>query len=191
MGLNVMLVDRDAERSAILEQALREAGYRIAAKVKEGEDLAAQVLRHQPDVIIIDMEDPGRDTLEQMREIGRHQPKPIVMFSDKRDSDYIRQAVQAGVSAYVVDGLSRERILPIVDVAVARFSEFQALRGELAEAKTQLAERKIIEQAKGVLMQRKGLSEAQAYQLLRKTAMDRNARLGDIAKLLLSLEGLL
>jgi response regulator NasT len=191
MALNVMLVDRDAERSAILEQALREAGYRIAAKVKEGEDLAAQVERHQPDVIIIDMEDPGRDTLEQMREIGRNQPKPIVMFSDKRDSDYIRQAVQAGVSAYVVDGLSRERVLPIVDVAVARFSEFQALRGELAEAKTQLAERKIIEQAKGVLMQRKGLSEAQAYQLLRKTAMDRNARLGDVAKLLLSLEGLL
>lgn len=188
MALNVMLVDRDAERSAILEQALREAGYSISAKVKEGEDLIAQVLLHQPDVIIIDMEDPGRDTLEQMREIGRHQPKPIVLFSDKRDADYIRQAVQAGVSAYVVDGLSSERVLPIVEVALARFREFQALRGELAEAKNQLAERKVIEQAKGLLMQRKGLSEAQAYQLLRKAAMDRNTRLAEVARFLIALE---
>lgn len=188
MDLKVMLVDRDAERSAILEQTLRDSGHRIVAKLREGEDLAAQVCRHQPDVIIIDMEDPGRDTLEQMREIGRDQPKPIILFSDKRDSDYIQQAVKAGVSAYVVDGLSRERIMPIVEVAVARFREIQALREELLETKSQLAERKAIEQAKGLLMQRKGLSEAQAYQLLRKTAMDRNSRIGEVARLLLSLE---
>ncbi|BBL70380.1 ANTAR domain-containing response regulator [Methylogaea oryzae] len=191
MGLKVMLVDRDAERSAVLEQTLKEAGHRIVAKLREGEDLAAQVQRHQPDIIIIDMEDPGRDTLEHMREIGRDQPKPIILFSDRRDSDYIQQAVQAGVSAYVVDGLARERIMPIVEVAVARFRELQALRDELVEAKTQLADRKAIDQAKGLLMQRKGLTEAQAYQLLRKTAMDRNARIGEVARLLLSLENVL
>lgn len=188
MDLKVMLVDRDAERSAILEQALKDAGHRIVAKLSEGEDLAMHVCRCQPDVIIIDMEDPGRDTLEQMREIGRDQPKPIILFSDKRDSDYIQQAVKAGVSAYVVDGLSRERIMPIVEVAVARFREIQALREELLETKSQLAERKVIEQAKGLLMQRKGLSEAQAYQILRKTAMERNSRIGEVARLLLSLE---
>lgn len=191
MSLRVMLVDGDPARADILAEALAEAGHRVIAQIRDDSNLAAEVSRHQPDIIVIDMEAPGRDTLEQMREIGRDQPKPIILFSDQRDPDYIRQAVQAGVSAYVVDGLNRDRIMPIVEVAVARFREFQALKHELDSARTQLADRKDIDKAKGLLMQKKGMSEDQAYQFLRKTAMSRNARLGDVARMLLSLEDLL
>ena len=186
-----MLVDSDPARADILAQALGDAGHKVIAQIRDDGNLAAEVARHQPDVIVIDMEAPSRDTLEQMREIGRDQPKPIILFSDQRDPDYIRQAVQAGVSAYVVDGLSRERVMPIVEVAVARFREFQALKQELDDAKTQLADRKIIDRAKGLLMDRKGMSEDEAYRFLRKTAMSRNARLGEVARMLVSLEDLL
>lgn len=189
-SLKIMLVDQHPGRSAILEQALSDAGHRVVARIEPGRSLAREVRGSEPDIIIIDMEAPGRDTLEQMREIGRDQPKPIILFSNKRDGEYIRQAVQAGVSAYVVDGLSRERIMPIVEVAMARFREFEALRQELHETKNQLADRKVIDKAKGVLMQRKGLSEDAAYQLLRKAAMDRNMRVAEVARTLLALEGL-
>ena len=188
MSLRVMLVDRDPERAELLEQALTEAGHRVIARIGDDAALAAQVAKHQPDVIIIDMEAPGRDTLEQMREINRDQPKPIILFSDERDPAYIRQAVRAGVSAYVVDGLSQERVMPIVEVAVARFREFQNLRQELENTKTQLADRKIIEKAKGLLMKKKDMDEDQAYQFLRKTAMSRNLKLTEVARVLVSLE---
>ncbi len=188
MSLRVMLVDRDPERSELLEQALAEAGHRVIARIGDDADLSAEVAKRHPDVIIIDMEAPGRDTLEQMREINRDQPKPIILFSDQRDPDYIRQAVRAGVSAYVVDGLSRDRVMPIVEVAVARFREFQALKQELEETKTRLADRKIIEKAKGLLMKKKNMGEEQAYQFLRKTAMSRNLQLIEVARVLISLE---
>lgn len=185
-----MLVDQDSARSAILEQALQDAGHQVVARIKHGHNLLRELKECQPDIIIMDLEAPGRDTLEQMREISRDQPRPIVLFSNKRDSDYIRQAVQAGVSAYVVDGLSQERIMPIVEVAMARFREFEALKRELQETKTLLADRKVVDKAKGILMQRKGLSEDEAYQLLRKTAMSRNMRIADVARTLLALEDL-
>jgi response regulator NasT len=188
MSLRVMLVDRDPERAELLEAALAEAGHRVIARINDDAALAAEVAKHQPDVIVIDMEAPGRDTLEQMREIARDRPKPIILFSDERDPAYIRQAVKAGVSAYVVDGLSRDRIMPIVEVAVARFREFQSLRQELEDAKTQLADRKIIDKAKGLLMQKKSMGEEQAYQFLRKTAMSRNLKLIEVARLLVALE---
>jgi response regulator NasT len=186
-----MLVDRDTERGELLEQALAEAGHRVIAHLRDDGDLAAEVAERQPDVIVIDMEAPGRDVLEQMREIGRDRPKPIILFSDQRDPDYIRQAVQAGVSAYVVDGLSRERVMPIVEVAMARFLEFQSLKRELEETKLKLADRKIIDKAKGLLMEKKNLSEDAAYQFMRKTAMSRNAKLADVARMLIALEDLL
>jgi response regulator NasT len=188
-SLKIMLVDQNPGRSAILEQALSDAGHRVVARVDAGRSLLRDVQDHQPDIVIIDMESPGRDTLEQMREIGRDQPKPIILFSNKRDGEYIRQAVQAGVSAYVVDGLSRERIMPIVEVAMARFREFEALRQELQDTKNQLADRKVIDKAKGILMKRNGLSEEDAYKLLRKAAMDRNLRVVEVARTLLALEG--
>ncbi|CAI8746422.1 ANTAR domain-containing response regulator [Methylocaldum szegediense] len=190
MSLRILLVDQDAARSAILEQALHDAGHQVVARIKHGHNLLRELKECQPDIIIMDLEAPGRDTLEQMREISRDQPRPIILFSNKRDSEYIRQAVQAGVSAYVVDGLSQERVMPIVEVAIARFREFEALKRELQETKTQLADRKVVDKAKGILMQRKGLSEDEAYQLLRKTAMSRNMRIADVARTLLALEGL-
>jgi response regulator NasT len=190
MSLRILLVDQDAARSAILEQALQDAGHQVVARIRHGHNLLRELKECQPDIIIMDLEAPGRDTLEQMREISRDQPRPIILFSNKRDSDYIRQAVQAGVSAYVVDGLSQERVMPIVEVAMARFREFEALKRELQETKTQLADRKVVDKAKGILMQRKGLSEDDAYQLLRKTAMSRNMRIADVARTLLALEGM-
>lgn len=190
MSLRIMLVDQDSARSAMLEQALHDAGHQVVARIKHGHNLLRELKECQPDMVIMDLEAPGRDTLEQMREISRDQPRPIILFSNKRDGDYIRQAVQAGVSAYVVDGLSQERIMPIVEVAMARFREFEALKRELHEAKIQPADRKVVDKAKGILMQRKGMSEDEAYQLLRKTAMSRNMRIADVARTLLTLEGL-
>jgi response regulator NasT len=190
MSLKILIVDQDSGRSAILEQALSDAGHTVVARLRSERDLASKVAEYRPDVVIIDMEAPGRDTLEQMREVSRDHPKPIVLFSNQRDPEYIRQAVQAGVSAYVVDGLQKERVLPIVEVAMARFREFQALRRELEETRSRLQQRKIIEKAKGILMQRRGLSEDAAYQLMRKMAMDRNLRLVEVARTLLALEDL-
>lgn len=190
MSLKILIVDQDSGRSAILEQALSDAGHTVVARLQSERDLASKVAEYRPDVVIIDMEAPGRDTLEQMREVSRDNPRPIVLFSNQRDPEYIRQAVQAGVSAYVVDGLQKERVLPIVEVAMARFREFQALRRELEETRSRLQERKIIEKAKGILMQRRGLSEDAAYQLMRKMAMDRNLRLVEVARTLLALEDL-
>lgn len=190
MKLRVMLVDQDRGRSAVLEQALTDAGHLVVARTADEGCLLKIVTETQPDVVIIDMDVPGRDTLEDLREVSRDNPKPIILFSNNRDSDYIRQAVQAGVSAYIVDGLVKDRVMPIVEVAIARFREFQALRRELTETKLQLADRKIIDKAKGVLIQRKGFTEEQAYALLRKTAMNRGLRIADVARTLLSLEGM-
>lgn len=190
MSLKILLVDPDSGRSTILEQALCDAGHAVVARLRSERDLASKVAEYRPDVVIIDMEAPGRDTLEQMREVSRDNPRPIVLFSNQRDPEYIRQAVKAGVSAYVVDGLQKERVLPIVEVAIARFREFQVLRCELEETRSRLQERKIIEKAKGILMRRRGLSENAAYQLMRKMAMDRNLRLAEVARTLLALEDL-
>jgi response regulator NasT len=133
-------------------------------------------------VIIIDIESPDRDTLENMRHITRENPKPIIMFAEKGASEIIQTAIQAGVSAYVVDGLSRNRVKPILDVAIARFREFQALRNELAEAKNKLADRKVIDRAKGILIEKYGMTEEQAYVSLRKMAMNRNLRIVEVSR---------
>lgn len=190
MSLRIMLVDQHPGRSAIIQQALADAGYTQVERVSADRGLAEEVRRYGPDIIIIDMESPGRDTLEMMREIGRDQPKPIIMFSHNRDREYIRQAVQAGVSAYVVDGLDKERVIPIVEVALARFREFEALRKELAVTRDQLADRKIIERAKGLLMKQHGITEDKAYNVLRKAAMDRNQKIGEIARTLVAIQEL-
>lgn len=181
-SLRVMLVDRDRGRSAVLERALTDAGYEVAGRVAAGEDLAQKVREVAPDVIIIDMDSPDRDTLEHMHSITREQPRPIVMFADEDDSETISKAVRAGVSAYVVDGLTGPRVKPIVDVAIARFREFQALRKELDEVRSTLAERKLVDKAKGIIMKQRQCDEEQAYRALRKLAMDRNQRIADAAR---------
>lgn len=177
-----MLVDRDRARSAVLQRALMDAGYLVVARVAASEDLAQRVREVAPDVIIIDMDSPDRDTLEHMHSITREQPRPIVMFAEEDDSETIDKAVRAGVSAYVVDGLSGPRVKPIVDVAIARFREFQALRRELDEVRSTLADRKVVDKAKGIIMKQRSCDEEQAYRALRKLAMDRNQRIADAAR---------
>ena len=180
--VRVMIVDQNDERAGLIESGIRTGGYEVVARLIGHADLQEKVNEIQPDVIIIDMECPDRDTLEAMSSMTRHQPRPIVIAVDRSDSESIRAAVQAGVSAYVVGGLSPERVRPVLEVAIARFQQFQALRQELEQAKSSLDERKVIERAKGILMKRRDLAEDEAFRLLRKMAMDRKARLADVAR---------
>jgi response regulator NasT len=191
MAMRVLLVDADQERAATLSRALREAGHEVVGHYSEAIDLLARVAQAKPDIIIIDHDSPDRDTLEHVCMVTRDDPRPIVMFTQDRKGAMIREAVKAGVSAYVVDGLAPERLRPILDVAVARFEQHHALRQELDEARASLAERKVIERAKGFLMKQRACSEDEAYQLLRKAAMDGNKRLADVATQLVEMSKLL
>lgn len=189
--MRVMIVDENEARAALIEAGLTAGGCEVVARLIGRADLREKVNEIQPDVIIIDMECPDRDTLEDMSHLNRHQPRPTVMWVDRSDSESIRAAVQAGVSAYVVGGLSAERVRPVLEVAIARFNEFQALRRELETARSSLAERKVIERAKGILMKSRNLQEDEAFRLLRKTAMDRKLRLADVAREIISAAELL
>jgi len=177
-----MLVDEHSERSAPLQHYLREAGYEVVGRLSEDDDLNAAVAQLQPDVIIIDTESPSRDTLEQICVMSRDDPRPIVMFTHDGETENIRAATKAGVSAYVVGGLESVRLRPIMDAAMVRFEEYQAMRSELESTTTKLAERKEVERAKGILMKQRGLDEEAAYQALRKLAMERGKKLGEIAR---------
>jgi len=189
--LKVMLVDDTLERVQTLRLALAQAGYEVIEHAGSTVDLHRRVAAIKPDVIIIDTDSPDRDTIENLCVISRDEPRPVVMFTHDDDSTKIREAVRAGVSAYVVDGLSLERVKPIIDVAIARFEQFQALRQELAQNEEKLAERKVVERAKGILMKGRNLSEDEAYRALRQQAMDNNTRLGDVARQVIALAGLL
>ena len=180
--LRVLLVDETFERAALLKHALQEAGCKIAAHVSASADLPGLVAELKPDLILLDTESPDRDTFEHLCVISRDQPRPIVMFTHDNDSDKIRAAIRAGVSAYVVDGLKSERLKPIMDVAIARFNEFQAMRRDLEKAESRLAERKVVDRAKGILMKTRSLDEEGAYAALRKLAMDRGQPIGQTAK---------
>ncbi len=185
--VEVMLIDAHPGRSAILEQALSDAGYHITVRTANTDKLLQHVRETQPDVILIDIDLPDRDTLEQLRDVGQNQPRPIVMFAERSDPETTAAALRAGVSAYVVDDLNPRRLQPIMEVAIARFREYQALRRELEETRNRLAERKVVEKAKGLLMAQRNLSEEDAYQTLRKLAMDRNQRIGEVARTVTSL----
>jgi response regulator NasT len=189
--LRVALVDEKPERSGGLERSLVEAGHEVVARLSSCQDLRERVRALAPDVIIVDMQSPDRDVFEDMARINREEPRPIVMFVDESDSAQIREAVRAGVSAYVVDGLGARSVQPIIEAAIARFQSFQALRSELEAARTSLAERKDIERAKGILMKRRGLSEEEAYALLRRTAMDGKTRVAEVARRLIAMAELL
>jgi len=187
----VMLVDDQPARAAILERALTDAGYLVIARLPSAAGLLAQVGQLNPDVIIVDMDSPDRDTLEHMALLQRDFPRPVVMFAGSEDEDAMARAIHAGVSAYVVDGLQPNRVKAIVNVAIARFREYQALRDELEKTRGQLADRPVIEKAKGLLMSRRQLTEEQAYRMLRRTAMDRGQRLVEVAKNLIAFSDLL
>lgn len=189
--MRVVLVDDDSGRSAILEQALTDHGYQVVARIEGSRDLNEAVARHAPDVVICDMASPDRDTLESMRQVSRDNPRPIVMFAEKSDQNTISQAISAGVSAYVVDGVEPRRLNSIMDVAIARFREYQALRKELHDTRTKLADRKDVDMAKGLLMKHKGMEEEQAYAALRKMAMDSNKSIGEVSRNLITAAQLL
>lgn len=189
--LRVMVVDECSDRALLVERSLAACGHEVVARLESGAGLREEVMGTEPDVIIIDVDSPDRDILEGMHAINRDHPRPIVVFAKDCDSATIETAVRAGVSAYVVDGLNEQRVMPILEVAIVRFREFQAMRRELAEARQSLAERKLIERAKGLLMQQSRLDENTAYSAMRKMAMDRNLRMADLARSLIAASELL
>jgi len=185
-SLRILLIDEAPERARALETALEAAGHTVVARLANAADLTARIASSGAEVIIVDMNSPDRDTIESLREVTRERPRPILMFVDRSDESMITEAINAGVSAYVVDGLNPARVKPVLDVAIARFNQFQVLNDEIAKAKASLAERKVIERAKGILMRERNLSEEDAYRVLRSAAMAQNKRLAEIAESLIS-----
>lgn len=180
--LSILIIDGSPDRAAVVERGLVEAGWVRVSTIGPSVNLLARIQALAPDVIIIDLENPDRDTLEQMFQVSRQVQRPIAMFVDQSDSQMIHAAIEAGVSAYVVDGLRQDRIKPIVETAVSRFNAFDRLRRERDEAQAKLQDRKLVERAKGLLMRNRGLSEEDAYTLMRRTAMKQNRKLADIAQ---------
>src|SRR5580765_8364001 len=168
----IVIVDESPIRAAILEEGLREAGFTRVAHISEMQSMLARIYSEDPDVILIDLETPSRDVLEAMFQVSRAVRRPIAMFVDQSDSASIQAEVDAGVSAYIVDGLKKARVTSILDLCISRFNAFARLQSELDHAKGVLEERKVIDRAKGVLMQAKKLSEEKAYALLRTKAMN-------------------
>jgi response regulator NasT len=189
--LRVMLVGDSHEDVSPLEEGLRSAGYDVVEVSDSAADLLDRVAALRPDVIIIDSDSPTRDTLEQLSFVSARQPRPIVLFTEDRDSGTIQAALKAGVSAYVVAGMQPERLQPILEVAVARFEQERALRDELSTTQERLAERKLVERAKGLLMKQKGIDEDEAFRLMRKLAMDRNRKLIEVAQQIIDVSELL
>jgi response regulator NasT len=187
----VLVVDESPERAAVLREGLHLAGYEVTASLSSPLALLKTIEDVRPDVIVVDTESPSRDVLEHLVVMSQHTPRPVVMFASDGAPETIREAVRAGVSAYVVDGLDKDRIKGIIDVAVARFEDFQNLRTQLTQANLKLSERKLVERAKGLLMKSRGLDEEAAYSLLRKFAMDRKLRMGEVAQQLIDAADLL
>lgn len=189
--LKVMLIDENRDRREALAASLRLAGYAVIEQDAMTVALLDALTVTAPDLIIIETESPDRDMLEHLCTLSRNQPRPVVMFADDDSEASIRQAIRSGVTSYVVEGIAPEHVRPVLQVAMARFDAEQALRRDLDIARTQLAERKLIERAKGVVMRRKGCSEDEAYALLRRLAMDRRAKLADVAHQLVEMAELL
>lgn len=189
--LSIVIVEPDPARARLIVDALREAGDYDIRVVAERASLARQIRLHNPDLVLIDLADPSRDTLEELALASGPLDRPVALFVDRTEDGLSAAAVEAGLSAYVVDGLTAQRVKPVLDAAIARFRMFQRMRTELAETKRALEERKVIDRAKGLLMRAKGVGEEEAYALLRKTAMDRGRRVADVAEALVTAAGLL
>lgn len=189
--LSILIIDENRIRAAVIEDGLRDAGYSNLTVIHDVVGIARRISDISPDVIVIDLENPNRDVLESMFQLSRAVKRPIAMFVDRSDQAAIEAAVEAGVSAYVVDGLKRERVKPILDMAISRFNAFARMSRELDEARSQLESRKLVDRAKGILMKTRGLSESEAYALLRKTAMNQNRKISEIAESLITAAGLL
>ncbi|UVC06508.1 ANTAR domain-containing response regulator [Rhizobium sp. TH2] len=189
--LTILVIDENAIRASIIEEGLREAGHTRVTVIHEVHGVARIIDSLAPDVIVIDIENPDRDQMEHLFQLTRTLERPIAMFVDRSDTASIEAAVEAGVSAYVVDGLKKERVKSILDMAVSRFNAFSRLQRELADAKSALEERKIVERAKGILMKMRGLSEEDAFALMRQTAMNEKKKMSEIAQSVVTAAGLL
>ena len=190
-ALKILVIDENPIRRAILDAGLREAGFANVVLLGETTGLLDQVYRIDPDVILIDLENPSRDVLEQMFQVSRIVRRPIAMFVDQSDRGTTEAAVDAGVSAYIVGGLKKERVKDILELCISRFNAVARLQDELDRTKTALEARKTIDRAKGILIQAKGLSEEQAYALLRKTAMNEKRKIADVAQAVITATELL
>ena len=189
--MRIVIVDDSGLRASVLEEGLREAGHDDIHLVPPRGAFVAQIERMAPDVVLMDLGSPSRDTLEEMLLVSRALARPIAMFVDQSDEAMIGAAIDAGVSAYVVDGLRKERVKPIIELAVKRFNAFARMQFELDEARTALADRKTIDKAKAILMTSRGMSEPDAYGLLRTTAMNQGRRIVDVAEALITASALL
>jgi response regulator NasT len=188
---SILIIDENKIRASVIEAGLRDAGYDRLTVVHDVSGIARRIAELQPDVIVIDLGNPNRDMLENMFQLSRAVNRPIAMFVDQSDEASIAAAVDAGVSAYIVDGLKQERVKPILNMAISRFNAFAKMARELHEVKSELENRKVIDRAKGILMKTRGMAEAEAYALLRKTAMNQNRKIAEVAESLITAASLL
>ena len=189
--LSIIVVEKDRERALLIVDALASSGDHEIHVIAEETSLARRVAERRPDLVLIDLANPSRDVLEDLTIASGAKDRPVAMFVDRSDSSLTWAAIEAGVSAYVVDGLRADRIKPILDAAIARFHVFQRMRVELDATKAALEERKVIDRAKGLVMRAKGIGEEQAYALIRKAAMDQGKRIADVAQALVTAADLL
>lgn len=191
MQLKALLVKDNLERSELLRKSLLEFGHTVVGETTITDDLLRTIEKTDPELLVIDSDSPGDMLLSRLRELALHRPLPVVLFTEEDSRAVISQAVRAGVSAYIVDGLDQHRLGAILDIAVARFDETKRLRQELEDTRANLAERKTVERAKGILMKQRGFDESQAYHALRKMAMDKNLRIGQVAENVIAVAELL
>jgi two-component system, response regulator / RNA-binding antiterminator len=189
--LSIIVVEKDRERALMIVDGLREAGEFDVMVIAEEAGLARRIASRNPDLVLIDAGNPSRDVLEELTLATAPMERPVAMFVDQSDGALTRAAIEAGVSAYVVDGLRADRIRPILDAAIARFHMLQKMRIEVAETRRALEERKVIDRAKGIVMRARGIGEEEAYALLRKTAMDQGRKLAEVAQALVMTADLL
>jgi response regulator NasT len=189
--VRIAIIDTSTTRAAIIAEGLREAGLDDQVLIDPAGPIVRQIEACAPEVVLINLENPGRDLLEDFFAMSRALDRPIAMFVDQSDAESALAAVDAGVSAYVVDGLAKQRIKPVLDVAIRRFQAFSRLQAELAEAKTALADRQIVDRAKAILMRRRGIDEPAAYALLRGHAMQSNRRIAEVAEAIMTSEALM
>ncbi len=181
LEISILIVDDSSDRALLIEQALRDAGHFNVRTVHQLKGIAREIETQAPDVIVMDLGNPNRDFLEHMFRLSKSLRKPIAMFVDQSSDEAMLNAVEAGVSAYVVDGLKRERVKPILDLAIARFKAFEKLRGERDDAIQALADRKVIERAKGILTQQQNISEPESFEMMRNAAMQQKKTLVEVA----------